>query len=552
VVREIGRGGMGVVLEAHDEELRRRVAVKVMAPHLLKRPDAKARFVREARAAAAIDHENVVPIYHVGEDGGVPFIVMPLLIGESLESRLSCEGRLPPAEVIQLGREVAAGLAAAHARGLVHRDIKPANIWLAGVNGSAKILDFGLARAADGTDGLTDPAAIPGTPAYLAPEQVDGKPADARSDLFSLGATLYRAATGQVAFSGPTVAAVLRAVTAHDPPPPHQVIPTVPVPLSDLIMRLLAKDPSARPLSAREVVNALAPLGEGITGGAGDRGTAVEGTSLAPTTEDTRAERTGSGPETVPQPGHGRRVLLIVAAAVAAALLAVIGGWLVAHPPWGGTVPGPALDGNPDATPVRYRGQVDVLVEREDADGKVRLLRLNEPGALPLRKTDKFRVEGRVEPPAYLYVVWVDPGHDVTPIYPWDATKGWGSRPAKEEKVGRVSLPPNAGNRYTAPDAKAGVATMVLFARPTPLDVPDEEVRRWFEGLQDLPLPAGGEQAVVWFDDYVEVRDPDRPRTFGEVGSDDAFARWQGQLQQALGDRAAFQTAASFARTGGK
>jgi hypothetical protein len=93
---------------------------------------------------------------------------------------------------------------------------------------------------------------------------------------------------------------------------------------------------------------------------------------------------------------------------------------------------------------------------------------------------------------------------------------------------------------------------MVLFARPTPLDVPDEEVRRWFEDLPDLPLPPGGEQAVVWFDDYVEVRDPDRPRTFGEVGSDDAFARWQGQLQKTLSDKAAFQTAASFARTGGK
>jgi hypothetical protein len=248
---------------------------------------------------------------------------------------------------------------------------------------------------------------------------------------------------------------------------------------------------------------------------------------------------------------------LIVAAAVAAALLAVIGGWLVAHPPWGGTVPGPALDGNPDAMPVRYRGQVDVLVEREDWDGKVRLLRLNEPGALPLRKMDKFRVEGRVEPPAYLYVVWVDPGHDITPVYPWDPTiedeaQMWQSRPAKEEKVGRVSLPRNVGKCWTVKNPKEGVATMVLFARPTPLDVPDEEVRRWFEGLPDLPLPAGGEQAVVWFDDYVEVRDPDRPRTFGEVGSDDPFARWQGQLQRVLGDRAAFQTAASFARTGGK
>jgi hypothetical protein len=118
--------------------------------------------------------------------------------------------------------------------------------------------------------------------------------------------------------------------------------------------------------------------------------------------------------------------------------------------------------------------------------------------------------------------------------------------------VSEVGLPPNAGMRYTAPDAGAGVATIVLFASPTPLDVSDEVLRKWFAGLPDLPLPPGGERAAVWFDDFVEVKDPDRPRTFGEVGSDDAFARWQGQLQKLLGAKAAFQTAVSFARTGGK
>jgi hypothetical protein len=199
---------------------------------------------------------------------------------------------------------------------------------------------------------------------------------------------------------------------------------------------------------------------------------------------------------------------------------------------------------------VRYRGRVDVLVERADGEGAIRLLRLNQAGALPLRKSDKFRIEAQVEPPAYLYLVWVDPERDVTPIYPWDAQVGWGSRPAEEEPVGRVSLPPSAGDRYTAVDAKPGVATMILFARSKPLDVSDDVVRKWFESLPDLPLPAGGEQAAVWFDDYVEVHDPDRTRTFGVAGSDDAFARWQGQLQKMLAGHATFQTAASFARTG--
>jgi hypothetical protein len=202
--------------------------------------------------------------------------------------------------------------------------------------------------------------------------------------------------------------------------------------------------------------------------------------------------------------------------------------------------------------PVHYRGQVNVLVERTNPAGGVHLLRLNQVGALPMRKDDKFRIEGRVEPEAYLYVIWIDPGQDVTTVYPWDAKKGWGSRPAKEESVTRISLPRNAGNRYTALDAKPGVATILLFARPTPLDVPDTVVQKWFEGVPDLPLPAGGEHGVVWFDNYVEVRDMDRPRTFGEVVSNDPFARWQGQLQKVIGGQAAFQTAVSFARTGGK
>jgi hypothetical protein len=196
---------------------------------------------------------------------------------------------------------------------------------------------------------------------------------------------------------------------------------------------------------------------------------------------------------------------------------------------------------------------VDVLVERVDPDGVVRALRLNEPGALPLRQLDKFRIEGQVDPPAYLYLVWVDPEHDVTPVYPWDATKGWDSRPAKEEMVGNLRLPRNPERPwYRAPRAKPGVASMVLFARPTPLDVPDEVVKQWFAELPELPLPSGGEHAAVWFDDYLEVRDPDRARTFELVGTDNPFAQWQGQLRKALGGRAAFQTAVSFARTGGK
>jgi hypothetical protein len=376
----------------------------------------------------------------------------------------------------------------------------------------------------------------------MAPEQVDGAPPDARFDLFSLGATLYQCATGQRAFTGAARTAILWAVTDHHPPPPHQVNPGVGRPLSDLIMRLLAKDPDARPQSAQDVADELAALGQ-------QPATTEWRFTTASPLPSTRGPRV---PEVEGEPGAsatgGRRAILVAAGAVVL-VLAAVGGWLLTHPLGHGVVQGPSWD---EPVVVRYRGRVDVRVNRAGPDGAVRFLSLDKKGALPLRKTDEFRVEGQVEPPAYLYVVWVDPGHDVTPVYPWDPQVGWGSRPAKEERVGRVSLPPSAGNRYTAPDARPGVATMVLFACPEPLGVPDEVVRRWFEGLPDLPLPAGGERAAVWFDDYVEVRDPDRPRTFGVVGSDDAFARWQGQLQKVLGDQAAFETAASFARTGRK
>jgi hypothetical protein len=532
VVREIGRGGMGVVLEAEDERLNRRVALKVMSPERARDPIATSRFLREARAAAAVEHDNLVPILHVDEEAGVPFLAMPLLRGESLQARLEREGRLPLPDVIRLGREVAAGLAAAHAVGLVHRDIKPANIWLDAGTGRARVLDFGLARAADGTDVLSHPGTVVGTPAYMAPEQVDGKPADARSDLFSLGATLYQCATGQRPFTGPTLTALLRAVTDHHPPPPCQVDPAIPATLSDLIVRLIAKEPVARPQSARQVADDLASL-------------PLDSTVIEPRPAGRAAA------------ARRRGCTLTISVTVTVLALLCVGVWSLhsrikaikarypgsVGPPGGATEPQTA----PEAALIRYRGRVDVLIERDK-----KLLRLNQPGALPLRKDDKFRVEGRVDPAAYLYLFWVDPGHDVTPVYPWDATKGWGSRPAKEEPVGQRSLPPSAGNKYTAPDAKPGVATIVLLASPTPLDVPDSFFKECFEGLPDLPLPAGGEQAAVWFDNFVEVQDPDRARTFGVVGSSDPFARWQGQLQKALGGKAVFQTAVSFARTGGK
>ncbi len=244
-----------------------------MLPALAANPSARQRFLREARAAAAIKHDHIVTIYQVGEDRGAPFLAMEFLEGESLSDRLQHERRLPVKEVLRIGREMADGLAAAHMRGLIHRDVKPGNVWLEGDRGRVKILDFGLARAAedahldDGTpagpvpDGpassLTQQGAVVGTPAYMAPEQADGRPVDARSDLFSLGCVLYRMAVGEPPFKGKGAVSMLLAVATETPAPPRRLNPDLPASLCDLITRLLSKKAEGRPPSAQAVVEAI-------------------------------------------------------------------------------------------------------------------------------------------------------------------------------------------------------------------------------------------------------------------------------------------------------
>jgi len=257
VLRVLGVGGMGVVFLAEDPQLRRLVALKAMKPAIAASPVARGRFLREARATASIDHDHIVHIYQVGEDRGVPFLAMQLLKGEELDDRLRREGTLPAGEILRIGREVAEGLAVAHEAGLIHRDVKPSNIWLEAARGRVKLLDFGLARAVEGDASMTHSGTILGTPAYMAPEQAKGEALDARCDLFSLGVVLYLACTGTNPFRGPSAMSVLLSVTRDVPPPPRDVDPEVPPALSDLVMRLLNKDPDGRPASAREVAEAL-------------------------------------------------------------------------------------------------------------------------------------------------------------------------------------------------------------------------------------------------------------------------------------------------------
>src|SRR5579884_3469374 len=200
VVRLLGAGGMGCVFEAVDPNLGRRVALKVLNADTAAHPQGRQRFLREARTAAALQHEHVVAIHHVGEDNGVPFLVMPLLQGETLEKRLALTGPFPVPVAVRIGREIAEALSAAHRKGLIHRHVKPANVWLQTPGWRVKLLDFGLARPAEGgRTRLTRLGQAVGTPSYLAPEQIAGE-AEPRSDLFSLGCVLYEMVTGRRPF----------------------------------------------------------------------------------------------------------------------------------------------------------------------------------------------------------------------------------------------------------------------------------------------------------------------------------------------------------------
>ncbi len=252
----VGRGGMGIVLRAFDEKLHRVVAIKVLAPALAASGPARQRFVREARAAAAVTHDNVIAIHAVEDAGAVPYLVMQFIDGPTLQEKIDREGSLPLKEILRIGMQIAAGLAAAHAQGLVHRDVKPANILLENGVERVKITDFGLARAVDDAS-LSRSGVIAGTPAYMSPEQAGGGAVDHRSDLFSLGSVLYALCTGHAPFRAATTMAVLKEVCDDTPRPIREVNPDIPDWLEAIIERLHAKDPADRFQTAAEVADLL-------------------------------------------------------------------------------------------------------------------------------------------------------------------------------------------------------------------------------------------------------------------------------------------------------
>ena len=248
---EIGRGGMGVVYRAVDTKLGRTVAIKVLPPEATTDSNRHRRFIQEARAASALNHPNIVTIYEVDEHDGTTFIAMELVTGTPLDRRLAT-GPLPIETALDYGSQIAAALEAAHAAGIVHRDIKPGNIVIT-LDGRAKVLDFGLAKlierpASEATITAlnTLPGAIVGTAAYMSPEQAQGQPVDARSDIFSLGVVLYQMLTGQRPFAGSSSATLISAILRDQPRPMRSLRPDVPADVEPIVERALAKDPTAR------------------------------------------------------------------------------------------------------------------------------------------------------------------------------------------------------------------------------------------------------------------------------------------------------------------
>ena len=253
----VGRGGMGVVLKGHDPRLNRVVAIKVLAPELASNATARKRFRREGQAAAAVSHDHVLTIHAVDESNEVPHLVMEYVDGKSLQQRIDCTGTLELTEILRIAMQTAAGLAAAHAQGLVHRDIKPSNILLENGVERVKIGDIGLARAVDDVR-VTQPGVVAGTPEYMSPEQGRGETIDHRSDLFSLGSVIYAMCTGRPPFRAETTVAMVRQICDEVPRSIRQVNQDLPAWLEEIVERLLAKNPHDRIQTAAEAEELLA------------------------------------------------------------------------------------------------------------------------------------------------------------------------------------------------------------------------------------------------------------------------------------------------------
>lgn len=482
LLRHVGSGSMGDVYEANDPQLERCVAVKVPRCDRMSRNAAMftQRFIREARAAAAVRHANICPIYDAGDSEGQVYVVMAFVKGESLDAVLS-RGRIADIrKAVQIAIQVADALSAIHQHGIIHRDLKPGNI-LIDTNGQALLTDFGLALSDTNSERITSDGLIIGTPVYMPPEQAAGENSKLTpaADLYSLGAVLYEMLTGQAPFRAP-LPELLRKIMLQTPLSPVELRPEVGPALSAILEKALAKIPSERYASAAAFADALREWDGSITSGV-----------------------VSHLPQTTTSKWSNRR-LTSLAVFITGTLCVVVIAFLL-RPGQSGrdqhvTTTGNSVNsaesgtrsdaqnagvvasidnlappGQSQTLPAELNASLNITVSSDPERGPVTKTRVpvTEPGALPVRTGELVRFEVQMNQPAYVYLLWVSPDGKVEPVYPWDSEHhpGWnaplvaGGDQANDHVL--CPLSPREGFRVIEP---MGLQTVVLLARRKPLD----------------------------------------------------------------------------------
>jgi serine/threonine protein kinase len=520
VIRLLGRGGMGAVYLAEDKELRRPVAIKI--PSLggagPSEWQARERFLREARAAAAVRHPFLCPVYDMGIEDGQPFVVMAYIDGPTLEDRLEA-GRFEDVSVAAgLMSRVAEALAVVHEQGIIHRDLKPGNILLGRKDSAPSaearpadahlvphVTDFGLARPLreDGNrvdNKLTLSGTVLGTPNYMAPEQVGGD-RDAvgpAADIWALGVILYEMVTGELPFPGGGGLTVLDQVRIVDPPPPASLRVDLPASLDRIITRCLHKNPSERFASMTDLAAELRRFANGEL-------------------PEPERDREITKEMVVPRP-RGKHHRLLLAGGVGGLLLAtLLLGFLWTHLRGAKDSPrkewaSPVSPTPPHKEPLK--GWIDIRLWESNGVNPVKFvrgnparqgLRLNDPLALPLSPRDWVRIEVKLNRPAYLYLVWIDTEGKAYSLDPWEEYD-WTGRPPSEQPRDRLQVPRQANGKSPLQEGPPGVETLLLLARETPLSDAEQELLPTL--FPDLPRQQGGPTSwAVWLENGEVVLD---------------------------------------------